>query len=97
MLFTKSHWAFNPYFSILTGHQYDADQTQIIRASCVPHPPNGIHLNSLHRKSNLTELGQGGQRMPSKAISIADNKNVGGRSGKKSYHERCKELVLQTG
>jgi hypothetical protein len=94
---TKSRWAFDPYFSTLTGHQRDADRTRIARASCVPHPPDGVRSNSLHGKSNPTELGQEGQRMLSKTISVADNKNVGGRSGKRSYRERCKELVLQTG
>jgi hypothetical protein len=94
---TKSRWALDPYFSTLTGHQRDADRTRIARAYGVFHPPGGVSSNSLHGKSNPTELGQEGQRVPSKTISVADNKNVGCRSGKRSYRERCKELVLQTG
>jgi hypothetical protein len=93
---TKGSWvivkpakaASDPYFSTLTGHHRDADQTQIttsqnqtLGAPYAPHNQDDIRSDSkLNGKSDLTEGG---------------NEHVGSRNRKYAEHERRKGIVWQ--
>lgn len=93
---TKGSWVIvkpakvvsDPYFSTLTGHHRDADQTQIttsqnhaFEASYAPHNHGDIRSDSkLNGKSDLTEGG---------------NEHVGSRNRKYAERERHKGIVRQ--